>query len=188
MNILALLGSSRKDGNTAYLAEKVLEGIEHEKIFLSDKQMKPIIDLRHSDTGFSFVDDDYEDLFLKFLKHDIVVFVTPLYWFGMSGPMKIFIDRWSQYLRDERFDVMQEMSKKKAYVIVVGSSPGPQIEALPLIQQFSHIFNFVGMEFIDYLIGKGNRPGEIMDDSLALAKAQTWNTQLKTISISPIIS
>ncbi|MFS1512450.1 flavodoxin family protein [Chengkuizengella sp. SCS-71B] len=106
------------------------------------------------------------------------IFTTPLYWYGMSGPMKIFFDRCSQYLRDERFNFKEEMSKKKAYVIVTGGA-NPQIEALPLIQQFKYIFNFVNMEFVDYMIGRGNEPGDVKEDEAAISKALLWNKQLK---------
>ena len=179
MNIMAILGSSRRNGNSEILANKVLEGIEHHQIFLSDKEMKPIVDMRHSEEGFGYVEDDYEELFRKFLQQDVIFFVTPLYWFGMSGPMKIFFDRWSQYLRDERFDVKKEMANKKAYVIVTGSNPDPKVSALPLIQQFGYIFDYMNMEFVDYIIGKANKPDEIFTDPYALTKAELLNKQLK---------
>lgn len=179
MKIMTLLGSSRRDGNTEYLVDKALDGVEHKLIYLLDKKMNPIIDERHTHEGFSYVDDDYEELFLEFLQHDIIFFATPSYWFGMSGQMKIFFDRWSQYLRDSRFDFKKEMSKKKAYVIVTGNSPDPKIAALPLIQQFNYIFDYVGMEFVDYIIGEANKPDDILNDSLALTKAEFWNGQMK---------
>ncbi|MFD2043233.1 flavodoxin family protein [Ornithinibacillus salinisoli] len=180
MRIMALLGSSRRNGNTEYLTNKVLDGVNHQTIYLLDKKIDPIVDERHTDEGFSYVEDDYEELFFEFLKHDTIVFATPSYWFGMSGQMKIFFDRWSQYMRDHRFDFKEEMRKKKAYVIVAGNKPDPKIAALPLIQQFNYIFEYVGMEFVDYIIGNGNKPEDILTDTEAIAKAKLWNDQLKT--------
>lgn len=179
MKIMTLLGSSRRAGNTEYLVERVLEGVEYKSVYLLDKKMNPIKDKRHTQEGFSDVHDDYEDLFIEFLKQDIIFFATPLYWFGMSGQMKIFFDRWSQYLRNERFDFKKEVCKKQAYVIVTGENPDPKTAALPLIQQFNYIFNYVGIEFVDYIIGKANQPGDILDDSFALTKADLWNEEIK---------
>lgn len=98
MNIMALLGSSRRNGNTEYLVEKALKGVKYKSIYLLDVHMEPIVDQRHESNGFDDVDDEYEKLFKEFLNQDIIVFATPLYWFGMSGQMKTFFDRWSQYM------------------------------------------------------------------------------------------
>ncbi|MFB5660328.1 flavodoxin family protein [Alteribacillus sp. HJP-4] len=179
--MLALYGSSRRHGNSEYLAEKTLEEVEHRSIFLCEHDIKPIIDQRHIPGGFSEVNDDYEELFTSFLKQDTIVFVTPLYWFGMSGQMKIFFDRWSQYMRDVRFDFKKEMSKKKAYVIITGNNPDPNMSALPLIQQFQYIFDYAGIEFVDYIIGKANEPGEITADVYALKKAELWNREFSSM-------
>ena len=178
MKILALLGSTRKNGNSQYLTETILEGTDHTIVSLADKRIDPIIDERHSEAGFSPVGDDYEELLDLLLTHDILIFSTPLYWYGMSGPMKNFFDRWSQYLRDEKLNLKEELTKKKAYVVVTGGSSA-KVKALPLIQQFSYIFEFVNMEFVDYVIGNGVKPGEVSEDKLALEKTKMWRNEFQ---------
>jgi multimeric flavodoxin WrbA len=180
MKILNLVGSSRKDGNTKIITDRILNGLEVSTIYLYDYKIEPIIDKRHTPEGFDTIGDDYETLIREFLKHEIIFFSTPLYWFGMTGQMKLFFDRWSQSLRNTYFDLKAELSKKKAYVVIVGGDQ-PNIEALPLIQQFKLIFDYVGMDFTDYIIGKANKPGEIMADQQALIKASLWNDQLKQV-------
>ncbi|EFV78379.1 MULTISPECIES: flavodoxin family protein [Cytobacillus] len=175
MKVLALLGSTRENGNSEFLAKKIVEGTEHTLVQLSEMHIEPIIDKRHAAGGFSPVKDDYEQLIQHMLSHDVFLFATPLYWYGMSGPMKDFFDRWSQYLRDERFNLKEELAKKKAYVVITGGSSA-KVKGLPLVQQFQYIFEFVGMEFADYIIGSGVKPGEVKEDTLALAKAEQWNT------------
>lgn len=177
MKILALLGSTRKNGNSQFLTETILEGTDHTIVSLADKQINAIIDERHSEAGFSPVDDDYEEVLDLLLSHDVLIFSTPLYWYGMSGPMKNFFDRWSQYLRDEKLNLKEELTKKKAYVVVTGGSSA-KVKGLPLIQQFNYIFEFVNMEFVDYVIGAGVKPGEIKEDKLALEKAKQWREEL----------
>lgn len=180
MRILALLGSTRQNGNSQYLTERILEGTDHTIVSLSDKQINPIIDERHSETGFSPVDDDYEELLNLLLTHDTIIFSTPLYWYGMSGTMKNFFDRWSQYLRDKNLNLKEELTKKKAYVVVTGGSSA-KVKGLPLIQQFNYIFEFVNMEFVDYIIGSGVKPGEVKEDSIALEKAEQWRRKFDTL-------
>ncbi|MBA2175692.1 flavodoxin family protein [Halobacillus locisalis] len=173
MKILAILGSARKEGNTEYLLRKSLEGIDHTQIRLTDYHIEPIIDERHTEKGFFPVNDDYEKLLEVFLSHDIIIFATPVYWFGMSGQMKVFIDRWSQYMRDDRFDFKEKLAEQKAYVIVSGGAD-PKITALPLIQQFGYIFDFVNMSFEDYIIGNAVKPLDIIKDTPSIQKANQW--------------
>jgi multimeric flavodoxin WrbA len=179
LKILVLLGSSRKNGNTEYMSNRALHGVNHTAIHLADYNLQPIIDMRHTEEGFSPVEDDYEKLLQHIIHHDIIIFATPLYWYGMSGHMKNFVDRWSQYLRDERFDLKENLNKKKAYVIVAGGNSAP-ITALPLIQQFHYIFNYVGMEFVDYVIACGVKPEEVSYDKLAVEKVCYWNSEFKS--------
>lgn len=182
MKIMALLGSSRRNGNTEYLVDRALMGITFKKRYLLDFQINPIIDQRHTPEGFTESEDDYEELFAEFMKQDIIIFATPLYWFGMSGQMKTFFDRWSQYMREDQYEFEHLMSRKKAYVIVTGENPDPKVAALPLIQQFHHICAYTGMELADYIIGKGNKPAEIEKDTLSLQKASLWNKEFSNLT------
>ncbi|WLD94204.1 flavodoxin family protein [Alkalihalobacillus sp. AL-G] len=177
MKILAINGSARDDGNTELLTKKALDGLDVTHIHLRDFNIRPIDDLRHTEGGFQPVEDDNDRLVEMMLDHDILVFATPVYWYGMSGIMKNLIDRWSQNLRDSRFDFKDKLSKKTAYVICCGGD-NPKLKALPLIQQFSYIFDFVSMEFGGYIIGKGNQPGEVLNDIEALAQAEQLNKHL----------
>ncbi|HET7627210.1 MAG TPA: flavodoxin family protein [Bacillales bacterium] len=170
----AVLGSSRSPANSERLVDYILKNVEAEKIDLKQYSIMPIEDRRHREGGFVPVDDDYEEILSHMLQSDVMIFATPLYWYGMSGYMKTFFDRWSQYMRDERFRFKERMKGKQAYVIVTGGD-SPVFKALPLIQQFRLIFEFVDVEFVDYIIGTAGKPGEIETDKAAIAKAKAWN-------------
>ncbi|MGT8909106.1 flavodoxin family protein [Bacillus subtilis] len=171
MKIAVINGGTRSGGNTDVLAEKAVQGFDTEHIYLQKYRIQPIEDLRHAQGGFRPVQDDYDSIIERILHCHILVFATPIYWFGMSGTLKLFIDRWSQTLRDPRFpDFKQHMSVKQAYVIAVGGD-NPKIKGLPLIQQFEHIFHFIGISFKGYVLGEGNRPGDILRDHQALSAA-----------------
>ena len=97
----------------------------------------------------------------------------------MTGPMKNFIDRWSQTLRDSNYPHFKEnMSSKKAYVIAVGGDM-PYIKGLPMIQQFQHIFDFMGTSFEGYILGEGNKPGDIVRDLKAMSAAECLRKELQ---------
>jgi multimeric flavodoxin WrbA len=178
MSIVVLHGSTREEGNTEKLAQLVLEGIPHTAIKLRDKQVLPIHDQRHQDGGFDAVNDDYDSIIRNVLEHDTIIFTTPVYWYSATGILKNFIDRWSQSLREPDYDLKGLLSKKKAYVIVVGGD-NPRLKALPLIEQFKYTFDYVGLEFAGYIIGKASRPGDIVNDSRAAIEAAWLNSELK---------
>lgn len=172
MTIAVIYGGTRPDGNTEILTERAVQRVSVEKIYLKDYGIRPIEDLRHFEGGFQEINDDYNAIIDRILPHDILIFATPIYWFSMSGTLKNFIDRWSQTLKDSKYpDFKTIMSSKKAYVIAVGGDQ-PFLKGLPLIQQFQYIFNFIGISFDGYILGKGNKPGEIYQDKEALELAE----------------
>lgn len=176
-NVLAIYGGSRKNGNSEQLTRELLRESSYSSLHLSDYHIQPIVDQRHDPNGFDAVDDDYGQVLRQVLSHELLVFTTPLYWYGMSGLMKNFIDRWSQSFRDPSMNFQVEMAKKQAFVVIVGDDQ-PQRKALPLVQQFQYIFDFVHMPLVGYLIGQGRKPGEIHNDLCALENAATWRKKL----------
>ena len=179
MSIAVIYGSTRENGNTEWLTDQVVDGLPVEKIYLREYNILPIKDERHAEAGFQEVADDYNVVIDKVLKHDILIFSTPIYWYSMSGTMKLFIDRWSQTLRDKnRPNFREDLGNKSAYVIAVGGDK-PTIKALPMIQQFQYICDFFNMALESYVIGKASKPLEIQIDTKAIAAAGELNAVLK---------
>lgn len=170
MSIAVIYGGTRQNGNTEILTERAIKGLEVDRIYLKDYNIIPIEDLRHSEEGFQEMNDDYNSIVDRIELHEIIIFATPIYWYSMSGILKNFIDRWSQTIKNPRYDFKHNMSSKKAFVIAVGGDE-PLIKGLPMIQQFSYIFDFVGTSFGGYILGIGNKPGEILQDKAALELA-----------------
>lgn len=178
MSIAVIYGGTRPNGNAEILTDKVIQGIEVEKFYLKDFNVQPIVDQRHTAEGFKDINDDYNSIIERVLQHDIFIFSTPIYWYSMSGTMKLFIDRWSQTLRDSKFPQFKtSMSSKKAFVIAVGGDE-PYIKGLPMIQQFQYIFDFMGISFEGYLLGEGNKPGDVLNDTTALFAASQLQKKL----------
>ena len=90
---MILLGSSNSKGDTFIVSE-----------YLSGKTNFPIIDLKSKlikpfDYEFENSDDDFLPLIKNIVSHyQIIIFATPVYWYTMSGTMKIFFDRLSDCL------------------------------------------------------------------------------------------
>jgi len=110
MQVLALIGSPRKQGNTDIMADEVLEGAKTagattSKIYLDDYRVRPIAEVadntRQRDDPRR--DDDFPLLLERFLSADIIVWSTPVYWQGPSAQMKCFLDRMSSYFNHPEY-------------------------------------------------------------------------------------
>src|SRR5690625_132321 len=179
MKIAVIYGGTRQDGKIEIITERVVEGLSVERIYLKDYKIQPIEDFRHSKSGFHTVDDNYNEIIDRIVPHDILIFATPIYWYGMSGTLKNFIDRWSQTLKDSQYpNFKTTMATKRACVIAVGGDE-PSLKGLPLIQQFQYIFNFIGISFDEYIIAKGDKPREVLQDKSALFDANQMKKRLK---------
>lgn len=170
MTTVAIYGGSRPGGNSELLAAEVLKDVEATAIFLRDYTIQPVVDQRHQAGGFSRVDDDFDQVIDTVLCHERWLFVTPVYWYGMSGLLKNFIDRWSQASRDLNLHFGQRTQGKTAYLVAAGGD-NPRIKALALVQQFFWIADFVGLTLADYVIGEGDKPGDVLNDSVAMVRA-----------------
>ncbi|AFH63421.1 flavodoxin family protein [Paenibacillus caseinilyticus] len=177
MGIAVLYGSSRRNGNTDILAARLAEGREADHLYLSDYRLQPIVDYRHEEPG-PYPDDDYHELIGRVLAADALVFATPIYWYGISGVLKTFFDRWSQSLRESRKEFLAGLAGKPAYVIAVGDDD-PQVKGQPLVQQFRYIFDFTGIRLAGHVIGTANKPGDILQDAQALAVIDRWRAEWK---------
>lgn len=177
MGIAVIYGSSRRKGNSEQLADLVVEGFEADKIHLSDYTIEPIRDYRHTEKG-PYPDDDYYHVIERVLAQDVLLFATPIYWYGASGLTKTFIDRWSQSLREDRDNFLAKFATKTAWVIGIGDDE-PQVKGIPLVQQFRHIFEFTGTTFAGHILGQGNKPGDIVQDAEALAKVEEIRAKLR---------
>lgn len=183
MTIAVIHGGGRPNGNTEILTKKVIKDISVDEIYLKKYAIDPIVDQRHAEGGFAEVNDDYNTIIDRILKHEVLIFSTPIYWYSMTGTMKNFIERFSQTLKDEKYpDFKEKMAQKKAYVVAVGGD-NPYMKGLPLIQQFQYIFDFIGeVQFEGYIIGEANQPGAIYQDQRALFAAKQLRDTLQTYS------
>jgi len=101
MKILALQGSPRPKKYTQMVLEKFLEGAankgaEWEIIHLANKKIHPCIGCYtcwYKTPGVCVHKDDMPELLGKLKSCDVEVYATPLYTFGMTSFMKLFLER-----------------------------------------------------------------------------------------------
>ena len=103
MKIIVLMGSPNRKGSTNILVENFLKGAEEAG------HSCEVIDVCHADIhpctgcvacgyeGPCVQTDDIAAIRQKLLSSDMVVFATPLYYYGMSAQLKTVIDRFCAY-------------------------------------------------------------------------------------------
>lgn len=122
MNILMVYGSPHKKGTTHALAEAFLSGVDQSRhtvqsVWLGEKKVAPCLGCeycKHHD-GNCVHGDDMAEILPAVLAADLVVFVTPIYYFGFSAQMKVFIDRF--YAVNAR---LRAQTEKKAILLCAG--------------------------------------------------------------------
>ncbi len=115
--ILGILGSARQDGNTAALTSAVFRHLNDASVIdLNDLSIAPYsYDNPHEA-------DDFYALAQMMAEADAIVFASPVYWYSMSGPMKIFFDRLTN-LTDFYKPMGRALAGKSAFLIAASNSP-----------------------------------------------------------------
>lgn len=107
MKVLTLLGSARKKGNTATvltLIEKELHTLKNtvERITLHDKAIKGcrgcLKCLAYPNEIACVQQDDADEIMQKMLMADVILFTTPVYFWGFSAQIKTLIDRSNAFV------------------------------------------------------------------------------------------
>ena len=109
MKILFMNSSPNREGNTYRIGEELLKDKEHDVLQMAD--------YRISQYGQVFDDDEIKDVLKKIDECDVLVIGSPVYWYTVSGMLKIFIDRL--YMLPEA----EALRGKKLYLFAQGSAP-----------------------------------------------------------------
>ncbi len=170
MKILGLMGSPRKGGNTDILMDAVLDAAKGNghavgKVHVYGAGIGPCVDCRGCKKGglVCVVDDGMQALYPRLDAADVIVFGTPVYWVGPSGPIKQLFDRLRPYFDNRRLE-----GKKAVLVAPAGDGPG---DADLLVEMFRRSFEMLGIEFVGQVLGKAYDKKEILEDKKAMAQA-----------------
>ena len=103
MNIIVLMGSPNRNGSTSILVSEFVKGAEEAG------HICEVIDVCHADIhpctgcvacgyeGPCVQKDDVRKIKEKLLSADMVVFASPLYYYGMTAQLKAVVDRFCAY-------------------------------------------------------------------------------------------
>ena len=170
MKILGLIGSPRRGSNTETLVDEVLNGAKADnnsshKVYLYDFDISACVDCRKC-KRFDFacaIQDGMSQIYPKLVEADLIIFGTPVYWYGPTAKMKLLIDRMRPFIASG------ELRGKKG-IIVTPSAEGDSCCG-PQIEMFKMSFAYLGMIFAGSILVKAYERGEIKNNPAALSKA-----------------
>ncbi|SHJ01371.1 flavodoxin family protein [Algibacter luteus] len=132
-------GSSRSEGDTSKIVN-----------YLASKNHFDVIDLNtktigHYDYDYKNEDDDFIDLITNIINtYDTIIFATPVYWYSMSGLLKVFFDRISDLIRVHKNTGRKLRGKNMAMISINNHDDLVEGFNMPFVQSAKYL----GMHYL----------------------------------------
>ncbi len=154
MKIVVLTGSPRKNGNSSYLAGEFIKGAQEagHEVFRFDSAFQKVEGCmacnRCGMDGPCVLKDDFELVRQRLIEADMVVFATPMYYFGCSAQLKKVIDRF--YAINGK---IKGTHKKAAFLMTYADTA--QEEAEPMLRHYNTLVDYLGWENVGTVVAPG---------------------------------
>ena len=182
---LIINGATRANGNTDILIRRIIEGslntgVNTKLIKLRTKSIADCIGcyqcLKESTCSLN---DDMTKIRNEIHRADLMVLASPLYWCGVTGLMKTFIDRLYFYYHS---NTRKFISGKKAIIVTPLNQKNIAYESEPLVEFYNRLFSclgikIVGMFFFADIMAKGKalEKPEYLEQAYSIGKnLQGW--------------
>ena len=177
MKMVVLQGSPNKKGSTFILADCFRQGAEAaghtvEFIDVAHARIHPCTGCVHCGyEGPCVQKDDVESIRKKILDGDMLVFATPLYYYGMSAQLKILIDRFCAFNSS-----MQRKHMKSALLTVAWNSDSWTFEALEA--HYKTLVRYLNLTDMGMVLGYGCGTPSMTEHSKYPQQAYQLGTRL----------
>jgi multimeric flavodoxin WrbA len=144
-NIVVVTGSPRSKGNSSMLADAFVEGAEKSgntvvRFDVGRMRIKGCKACQHcfSHKGECKIDDDMEEIYSALRRADMLVFASPVYWYGLTAQLKAMIDRMYA-------GTVKPYPITSVALLVTYADSNPDVVA-PTIAHFETIARYLGWE------------------------------------------
>ena len=178
MKIVVLEGSTNKNGSSNLLADCFKQGAEEaghsvDVVDTAHANIHPCIGCIHCGyEGPCVQKDDMEMFREKILSADMLVFVTPLYYYGMSAQLKTMIDRFCAFNSS-----IQRKHMKSALLTVAWNSDDWTFEALEV--HYKTLVRYLNLEDMGMVLGYGCGTPSMTQHSKYPQQAYSLGNRLK---------
>lgn len=175
---LFLQSSARAEGNTLALARLAARALPPATAQnwrdLNAPALPAFHDLRHGGS-YGPLPAPLADLAQATLAASDIVFVAPLYWYGLPAPAKLYLDHWSHWLRAPDLGFKAAMAGKTMWLIMAHSGSTPA-EIAPAVDGLRFSANYMAMRWGGVLLTDANAPGDWQKDQAAQDQAKRFFT------------
>jgi len=180
MNVATLLGSAKKKGNTATVlgwVEEELQAAGHtvERIYLHNKSINGCMGCakcrEHADQIACIQKDDASEIMEKMIASDVVLYASPLYFWGFTTQIKALIDRGFALVTNYHQPNQTSLMKGKRVGLLATGGGLYENNAEGMFTAFDRIVGFLLAEKAGELyVGGCKTPADISDDVREKAK------------------
>jgi len=175
VQVLGVVGSPRRNGNTEILVDEVLAGAQAagahtEKVILAELKIAPC---RGCDTcqttGKCAQQDDMPALLEKMKSSQVWVLGTPIYWWGPTAQFKAFMDRW--------YGASQETFQGRQVILVIPMGASDAATAQYTLGMFETALG--KKRIFETILAPGvHQKGAVRKDKAVLTKAREAGQQV----------
>jgi len=182
-SVLVLLGSPRKKGNSAILADAIASGAQAkgaqvEKIFLHESKIAPCkscYTCQKPDSKGCAIQDDMQSLYPKMLQADAWVIASPVYWFNMSAQTKLWLDRCFAL---PAYGKNPFSGKRIAIAMSYGDEDPFASGCVNALRTFQDAYSYAGAKIVGMVYGSAMNAGEIASNKPLIEKAESLGRRL----------
>lgn len=164
VKVLGLVGSPRRNGNTRAMVDAILAGARDagaltETVFIDGLSVGECDGCHACWKGRPCPKDDgMNGVYPKIAGSDVLVFGTPVYWYGPTALMKGLVDRLVYFNCPENRPKIRD---KKAVLAIPFEDDDPETARL-LVEFFGRSLGYLEVEVVETVLAPGvTLPGEI---------------------------
>lgn len=181
--VLVLLGSPRKHGNSALLAEAIAKGAKAqgakvETVFIQGQKIAACTSCYHCQKKGSkgcSIRDDMQDLYKKLIEAQAWVIASPVYWFSLSAQTKLWMDRLFALPAYAKHPFA---GKRIAVAMSYGGADPFDSGCINALRTFQDAFSYTESNLVGMVYGSAMDAGEIKSNKALLKEAEELGRKL----------
>lgn len=181
--VLVLMGSPRKKGNSAVLADRIAKGAKAagakvETVYLHGLDIKACTGCykcQKPGARGCIIRDDMQAVYKSMQEADAWVIASPVYWFTMSAQIKLWMDRslgFTTYAKDAF------SGKRIAIAMSYGGDDPFDSGCVNALRTFQDAYSYVGSEIAGMVYGSAMDAGAIKANGPLMAAAEELGKKL----------
>ena len=197
--IVIVESSPRHNGNSTLLAREVASGAVNlgadvETVHLHGMDINPCSACAACQESLAtdcVIDDDMKGLYSRLRTADAIVYATPVYWFTVSGQIKLFMDRCyaltctstvpGEEGGEPVYTLENDLAGKKLGIVLTYGDVDPFVSgAVNALRTFQDMARFLGAEIVGQVYGSALAPRVVTANSAVLPQAYQLGRDLAT--------